>query len=113
VGGVVDDLWQFGKPRGVGGPWRDTAVKANEPSDAYLMTGYDQKRVTLAQTGSGSVRMRVEVDISGSGDWVTYREFDVPAGKPVDHRFPAAFGAYWVRVVANKDATATAQFTYE
>jgi len=34
---AVDDLWQLGKPRGVGGPWKDTAVKAGEPSDPYLM----------------------------------------------------------------------------
>ena len=41
--GGIDDLWKFGKPTGVGGPWKDTAVKAGVPSDPYLMTGYDKK----------------------------------------------------------------------
>jgi hypothetical protein len=111
--GTVDDLWQFGKPRGVGGPWKNTAVKANEPSDAYLMTGYDRKSLTLAHDSIEKVSMRVEVDISGTGQWVTCRSFDVPAGKEVKHNFPEAFAAYWVRVVASRDCTATAQFLYE
>ncbi len=41
--GAIDDLWELGKPVGSGGPWKDTAVKAGEVSDAYLMTGYDGK----------------------------------------------------------------------
>src|SRR5690606_22588779 len=27
--GVIDDLWKLGKPVGKGGPWKDSAVKAN------------------------------------------------------------------------------------
>jgi hypothetical protein len=110
--GTVDDLWQFGKPRGVGGPWKNTAVKANEPSDPYLMTGYDKKSLTLSHDAAEKVTMRVEVDISGTGQWVTYRAFDVPAGKEVKHTFPAEFAAYWVRLIASRDAKATALFTY-
>ncbi|MFM7205336.1 MAG: hypothetical protein ACKO4T_01520 [Planctomycetaceae bacterium] len=32
--GAIDDLWRLGRPRGEGGPWHDTAVKAGEPSDS-------------------------------------------------------------------------------
>src|SRR5690554_8237578 len=35
--GVIDDLWKLGKPTGIGGPWKDTSVKADEPSDPYLI----------------------------------------------------------------------------
>jgi len=111
--GVVDDLWQLGKPRGQGGPWRDTVVTAGQPSDPYLMTGYDHKHLTLSHRGPGTIRMRVEVDISGAGDWVTYLELPVPGSTPVTHRFPDAFGAYWVRCVADQDTTATATLVYE
>ena len=31
--GGIDDLWEFGKPVGVGGPWKNTKIKANESSD--------------------------------------------------------------------------------
>ena len=40
--GVIDDLWKLGKPTGHGGPWKNTSVKANEPSDPYLIGFYDQ-----------------------------------------------------------------------
>lgn len=109
--GAVDDLWQFGKARGRGGPWQDSAVKANVPSDPYLMTGYDRKRLHLAS--ASAVRVRVEVDFSGTGAWATYREFDVTPGAQLEYEFPAAFAAYWVRVTVDHDTTATAQLTYE
>ncbi len=111
--GAVDDLWQFGKPWGVGGPWMNTAVKANEPSDPYLMTGYDRKRVTLSHQGGRPVRLRLELDISGTGVWVAYRDFLVGAGNRVQHRFPDSLGAYWARITADQDTTATAQFAYD
>jgi hypothetical protein len=111
--GAVDDLWQLGKPRGTGGPSHNTTVRAGEPSDPYLMTGYDRKRLLLTHTSPQPVRMRVEVDISGTGGWVTYREFEVNPGRSVEHVFPEGFSAYWVRTVASADTTATAQFTYE
>ncbi len=109
--GVVDDLWQFGKPRGVGGPWNNTAVRAGQPSDPYLMTGYDKKSLTLA--ADKPVAIRVEVDITGTGLWRTWRTLEVGPDKPTEYRFPDAFNAYWARVVADRDCTATATFRYE
>jgi len=111
--GVVDDLWRLGKPRGIGGPWHNSVVRAGEPSDPYLMTGYDRKRVRLAHTSAQPLRMRVEVDISGAGSWVSYRDFEVQPGRSVEHAFSQGFSAYWVRVVASAEATATAQFSYD
>ncbi len=111
--GAVDDLWSFGKPRGTGGPWRDTAVKAGVPSDAYLATGYDQKRLTLSHAGRQPVTIRVEADFTGTGAWAEVIKLTVPPGKPVEHRFPDAFGAYWLRLLADKDSTATATFLYQ
>jgi hypothetical protein len=110
--GAVDDLWAFGKPVGRGGPWKNTKVKAGEPSDPYLMTGYDRKLLHLVHHGRGSVTIRIEVDIDGTGYWRTYESFDVSDHVSVMHRFPDAFGAYWVRAVASKDTVVTAQLTY-
>ena len=109
--GALDEIWRMGKPVGVGGPWRDTPTTAGEPSDPYLMTGYDRKRLTLS--ADRPVAVTVEVDVTGEGDWRRYHRFEVEPDAPVDHAFPEAFGAYWVRVVADRDATATAQLTYE
>ena len=65
--GAVDDLWSFGKPVGVGGPWKDTPVDAGTPSDPYLLTGYDRKTLTVSHTSATRVRLRVEVDLTGTG----------------------------------------------
>jgi len=77
--GAIDDLWQFGKPRGVGGPWKDTAVTTDKPSDPYLMTGYDKKTLTLS--ADKAVKVRVEVDITGTGFWRTWQTLKVATGK--------------------------------
>jgi hypothetical protein len=111
--GVVDDLWKLGKPRGIGGPWHETKVVAHQPSEPYLMTGYDKKTLKLSHQGTGRVSIRAEVDVSGTGLWRGYRTFSVPPRRVVPHRFPAAFQAYWIRLVADEPVVATATFVYE
>jgi len=108
--GAIDDIWNLGKPRGQGGPWMDTAVKAGETSDPYLMTAYDQKSLGLVSDRNATIT--AEVDVSGDGNWVAYRSFDVTAGQKVEHRFPDAFSAYWIRLKCDKDATITARLDY-
>ena len=109
----MDDLWKLGKPVGIGGPWKDSRAKAGVPSDAYLMNGYDAKRLTLSHGSSEQVTMRFEVDVTGDGTWVPYRSFDVPPGGKAEHAFPAAFQACWVRLTADRDCTATATLAYD
>jgi hypothetical protein len=110
--GAVDDLWKMGKAVGIGGPWKDTAVEAGEPSDQYLMTGYDHKSLTLSHKSDNEVTITVEVDVTGYGDWKTYCAFKVPKGESVVHRFQNDFNAYWVRMISSTDTTATAQLEY-
>lgn len=109
--GAVDDLWKFGRVRGEGGPWLRTATKTGVPSDPYLCTGYDRKRLTLAS--DKPTQVTVEADISGTGIWVPYQVFDVEADRPTQHAFPAAFSPYWLRFVASEDAIVTAQLVYD
>lgn len=111
--GGIDDLWKLGKPVGVGGPWKNTAVKAGAFSDPYLMTGYDEKRIELSHQSENSLSVQLQVDIDGSGLWVDYKSINVEPGKTTIHEFPRAFSACWIRLVPNKDTTATAKFVYE
>jgi hypothetical protein len=111
--GSVDDLWKLGKPTGRGGPWKDATVEAGKPSDPYLMCNYDKKSVTLSHDAAGAVTFTLQVDVTNTGTWRNYQAISVEAGKPVTHEFPAGFGAYWVRVVADKACKATATFVYE
>ena len=109
--GAIDDIWKLGKARGTGGPWQDTPVKAGEASDPYLMTAYDRKSLTL--TADADARITAQVDIHGDGTWVDYLAFDLKAGSPLEHRFPEAFSAYWIRFVSDRPTRAGARLTYE
>ena len=107
--GAIDDLWKLGLPRGVGGPWKDTAVKAGEVSDPYLMTGYELKSLTL--TTSIPANITAEIDITGNGNWATYQTFEVK--DETKYTFPDSFAAYWIRFTSDKDCTATATLVYK
>ena len=109
--GGIDDLWKFGKPVGVGGPWKNTDVKADVPSDPYLMTGYDKK--TLELTADQDCTITVEVDIDHWTGFHRYRSFDVKAGEKVAHVFSEGFAAHWVRIRSDRDVQATAWLVYE
>ena len=108
--GEVDDIWQMGEPRGIGGPWKDTSVTAGRPSDPYLMYGYDRKELTL--TSSADSTITVELDFLADDTWSAYQSFEVKADETITHKFPVGFHAHWVRVTSDTATTASAQFTY-
>lgn len=111
--GAIDDLWKLGRPRGQGGPWKDTAVKAQAHSDPYLMWGYDKRTLTLSHTAKQAVAFRIELDLTGTGLWVTYQKREVAPGDKVALEFEPEVQARWLRVSADQDCTATAQLSYD
>ncbi len=111
--GAADDLWQLGKPRGCGGPWKQSAVEAGKPSDPYLMTGYDKKTLLLANHGDVETTITVELDAAGDGRFAAYRSFKLAPGEKQTFVFPDWLNAYWVRAVSSATTKATAQLTYE
>ena len=111
--GQIDDLWRLGKPRGIGGPWKNTAVTAGAPSDPYLMTNFDKKTLTVSHDAKDPVTFTVEVDPANTGHWKPVHQLSAKPGEPATYAFPDGFGAYWVRVTADKPCTATATFVYE
>jgi hypothetical protein len=111
VGGI-DDIWKFGKPVGEGGVWKNSAVKANEPSDIYLMTGYDHKTVTL--TADKDVEITLSVyHTHYSNNPVVYKTFKLKANKAISHTFPSGYSVHWISAESNKDCNATAWFSYK
>lgn len=109
--GKSDDLWKWGKPTGWGGPWWEKQVKAGEASDPFLMTGFEHKCLHVRHNGGNAVRIVVQVDFMGQGQWVDYISLTTSNGY-AHHVFPTGFSAHWVRVVADRAGTATAQFAY-
>jgi hypothetical protein len=110
--GAIDDLWAMGKPVGVGGPWLDTPVRGGEPSDPYLMTGFDRKSLRMSHHSEMTVEFHIEVDVTGDGTFRVYATIDVPPKRCVEHEFPIGFHAHWVRLVPNRSTVATAELCY-
>jgi len=108
----VDDLWRMGAPRGVGGPWKDTAVAAGVPSDPYLMAGYGHKTLAISSDAKEPVTVTLQADILADGSFVEYGRFKVEPDQTFTHEFPQGYSAHWVRLVADKPSTITATFTY-
>ena len=111
--GEVDDLWKLGKPVGSGGPWLKSKVTKGQPSDPYLMLGYETKSLSLSHDNEDSIKFAVEIDFLGTGDFVTYANFKVEPGQEFVHHFKEGFSAHWVRVVSQSTTTASAQFSYQ
>ncbi len=110
--GKIDDLWNFGKPKGWGGPWWNTPVKAGGPSDPYLMTGFEHKCLHVSQQSDTTVEFAIEVDFQGDGHFHRYTTLTVEPNGYAQHTFPTGFSAHWVRVIVDHDCTATAQLHY-
>jgi hypothetical protein len=111
--GDIDDLWKMGKPRGRGGPWHNTAVKAGQASDPFLMMGYDHKTVEISDDASATAHIALEVDVAADGRWETFRTIDVAPGATVTYEFPAAYCAHWIRARTDTACHATVMFTYD
>lgn len=110
--GKTDDLWKLGKPAGWGGPWWKTPAKADEPSDPYLMTGFEHKCLHLFHEEKMTIKFDVELDALGDGSFKRYETYAVEAGHAVQHAFPTGLSAHWLRVVPRGNAVATAQLHY-
>jgi len=107
--GKTDDLWNFGKPQGWGGPWHMDEVTIGQPSDPYLMTGFDKKALHFRVEGcSSQVSLQIEVDFTGSANhvgkglftmpWSLYNTISVESPSCYTyHVFPEGFSAHWVR----------------
>ena len=111
--GAADDLWQLGKPRGHGGPWKNTFVQADEPSDPYLMTGYDSKTLRLENHSATANIITMECDVAGDGRFSLYQAFSLAPHQSLEVKLPDWLNAYWTRFTAKQDGKISAQLNYE
>jgi len=111
--GVVDDLWKIGKPVGEGGPWYNSIVESNVPSDPYLIGFYDDRSLAIYHDSKEKVKFNLEIDPSGDGHWFKYIELEVLPERVLNFEFPKGFDARWIRIVPQKDVIATATFFYK
>ncbi len=110
--GVIDDLWELGKPTGQGGPWLKAEIEAGVASDPYLIGFYDDRILTLSHESSEPVTFDIEADPTGNGPWMLYQRVTIAAGKAYKHRFPDHFQSRWIRFISESPTRATAWLDY-
>ncbi|MGD7706915.1 hypothetical protein [Microlunatus sp. Y2014] len=110
--GKTDDLWSFGKPQGWGGPWWESDIIADQPSDPFLMTGFEHKCLHLSHLADTAVDFEVQLDFMGNGTWHTMETVRLPERGYHCLVFPTGVSAHWVRIVPSVSCVATAQFAY-
>lgn len=111
--GTIDDLWKLGKLTGKGGPWSDTAVQADLPSDPYLFGFYQKRSLTMSHDSDETIQFTLQLDPSGNGEWVDYKQFDVSPTQKLRYTFPEHMEARWIRFVANRSCRATTDLIYD
>lgn len=111
--GVIDDLWELGKPVGHGGPWKNSRVKPGEHSDPYLIGFYDERRLEISHDARETVTFVIETEPVGHGPWMLYKKITVKPGETFNHKFPHNFQARWIRFSADRECTATAWLEYK
>jgi hypothetical protein len=110
--GVIDDLWKLGKPKGHGGPWKNSKVIKGVASDPYLIGFYDKKTLEISHDFNEEVEFTIEVEPIGHGPWMTYKKVKVGKGEVLKYEFPVGFQARWIRFKSNKNCNATAWLEY-
>lgn len=111
--GAIDDLWTLGKPKGLGGPWFETLVSANQASDPYLIGFYDKRSLSLSHDSKEAVSFTLEVEPIGHGPWMTYEKLIVKPGQTLEFIFPEDFSARWIRFKTDKACKASTILKYE
>lgn len=110
--GEIDDLFRLGKPKGEGGPWVDTEVKAGKPSDPYLLSHYDKKELTLTNKGKQEIMISIEIDPTGDSTWMTFDNIKLSPGQTIKKTLPRYYLGRWIRFTSNKDSIVSAWLIY-
>jgi len=108
----IDDLWNYGKPRGWGAVWQNDTISAGDISDPFLMTGFDKKVLHLKNEGDNDVQITIEVDFLGNETWEQYKTISLKSKSYTHYIFPDGYSAHWVRLKTDSNTVITAQFVY-
>jgi hypothetical protein len=111
--GKWDDLRGFGRPTGWGGPWVKDAVKAGEPSEPFLLAGFERRVAHLLNDGDAPAVFTLETDAVGDGNWAKLASVTIPASGYAYYVIAPDAQGEWIRIKADRDVkSATAYFHY-
>lgn len=110
--GSYEELSNWGPASGYGAVWLKEDVAANEPSDPYLMVGFDHRMVHLKNHGNRPVTVTMEIDSDGNNEWKTLESVNLAAGEYLPFLFDKSLTAEWIRLETNRAAQLTASFHF-
>lgn len=108
----IDDLWNYGKPRGWGGVWREEDVMEDQISDPFLMLGFDKKILHISHQDEGAKTFLIEIDYLGNESWEILKTITIYDSGYGYYIFPDGFSAQWVRIRSQDQAEQVSAYFY-
>ncbi|MEF3313035.1 hypothetical protein PV433_29530 [Paenibacillus sp. GYB004] len=109
----LDELRLLSKPLGWGGVWVKEHVEANEPSEPFLLAGFEKRVLHVSHNEKYDVTFQLEVDRNGSGTWEQLDVVHVSGQGYAYYIVPDHVQAEWIRLRSNSALReATAYFHY-
>ncbi len=108
----IDDLWNYGKPRGWGGVWREETVRKGQVSDPFLMLGFDKKVLHLSHKKGETKSYEIEIDYLGNESWQVVTTLTINETGYGYYIFPDGFSAQWVRIRAMDTSDEVSAYFY-
>ena len=103
---------ELGSNTAQGAVWLRENIRANEPSEPFLFSGWAKRVAWLHNAGSDDLTFTFEVDKQGTGRWQQLRAVKVKAGETALVSFLARETGEWIRVKTDKNTLATVNFNY-
>lgn len=88
-----------------GGVWVNEPVKANAPSDAFLISGFDNRNLHLSHSGAEPATIALEVDREGDGRWTSFKSVTVSSTRPIWLDLSGLGEAVWMRLSSDRELT--------
>ncbi len=99
-----DQLDQFGPRIGFGGPWISDQVKAYDPSDPFLISGFDRIMIFSNQQSVETLNISVEKRLRGATNWEKIEQIELKKGIPGINIFTNSGEDEWIRFTTDQDA---------
>jgi hypothetical protein len=106
--GDYEDLSNWGPATAYGAIWLNEEVKANNSSDPFLISGFDNRMIHFKNHTDKPVKITVEIDINGDNNWTKLGTKNLEAGNYKHYIFDNSLKAEWVRLISDTPSKLTA-----
>lgn len=103
---------ELGPATADGAVWQKEKIVAGQLSDPFLFAGWPIRSCWLSNEGTTSTTFRLEVDLSGDGQWKSLKSIKVFPGESVNLSLKEEEKGEWIRVRTAEATIASVHFTY-